>query len=184
MQANKELFVQNAPQIFEDCFNLLLSTTAKTENFNLLKQLSADNAEPLSDLFNAVLQVCSQIFKVNLKGTEEFSHIIEELGLRSRAADVQKVLATIYLKRVEQLQNVYDDEQASMTQTYSKKFPINMSLSDENLQVCNSRIVDIEWKTLYALSSKNLNKLFSPRFQITLLVLTSGEFYQGGAIEV
>jgi hypothetical protein len=55
IQANKELFVQNAPQLFEDCFNLLLSTTAKTENFHLLKQLTADNAEPLSGLFNAVL---------------------------------------------------------------------------------------------------------------------------------
>lgn len=51
-----------------------------------------------------------------------------------------------------------------MTQQYSKKFPLNLALADENLQVSNSRIVDIEWKLLYTLSSKNLNKLFQPRF--------------------
>ena len=56
-------------------------------------------------------------------------------------------------------------------------------MSDENLQVSNSKIVDIEWKILYALSSKNLNKLFVPRFQISLLVLTNSEFLQGGPSE-
>ena len=60
---------------------------------------------------------------------------------------------------------------------------MNLQLQDENLQVTNSRILDIEWKILYCLSSKNLNKLFVPRFQITLVVLGHGEFIKGGALE-
>jgi hypothetical protein len=36
---NRELFVQIAPQLFEDCFHLLLSSGAKNESFNLIKQL-------------------------------------------------------------------------------------------------------------------------------------------------
>ena len=62
------------------------------------------------------------------------------------------------------MQNVYDDEQLSMTQAYSKKFPLNLALSDDNLIVNNGKIVDFEWKILYTLSSKNLNKVFAPRF--------------------
>jgi hypothetical protein len=34
---NKDLFIQNAPALFEDCFNILLSSQAKAESFNLLK---------------------------------------------------------------------------------------------------------------------------------------------------
>jgi len=73
---------------------------------------------------------------------------------------MQKAFTNAYLKRIEQLGNVYDDEQASMTQAYSKKFPLNLSLQDDNLQVTNSRLVDIEWRIMYQLSSKNLNKVF------------------------
>lgn len=43
LKANKELFQANAPQIFDDCFNLLLSQGAKPEAFNLLKSLSDPN---------------------------------------------------------------------------------------------------------------------------------------------
>jgi len=58
-------------------------------------------------------------------------------------------------------------------------------VQDENLQTGNARIVDVEWKILYQLSSKNLNKVFAPRFQITLILLSAagGEFYKGGASE-
>ena len=96
------------------------------------------------------------------------------------------MFAQNYLKRAEQLQAVYDDEQASMTQNYSKKHPLNLAVQDENLQAGNARIVDVEWRILYQLSSKNLNKVFAPRFQITLVLLSAagGDFYQGGASEV
>jgi len=36
---NKDLFLANAHLLFEDCFNLLLSTSAKIENFNLIKTI-------------------------------------------------------------------------------------------------------------------------------------------------
>lgn len=80
--------------------------------------------------------------------------------------------------------NVYDDEQLSMSQPYSKKFPLNLALSDDNLLVNNGKIIDFEWKIIYQLSSKNLNKVFAPRFLISLIVLTSGPgFIEGGAVE-
>ena len=52
-----------------------------------------------------------------------------------------------------------------------KKFPLNMSMSDDMLTVSNPKIVDIEWQTLYSLASKNLNKLMQPYFKITLTLL-------------
>ena len=72
-----------------------------------------------------------------------------------------------------------------MTQAYSKKHPLNLAVQDENLQMGNARVVDIEWRILYQLSSKNLNKVFAPRFQITLLLLSAagGDFHRGGASE-
>lgn len=54
-----------------------------------------------------------------------------------------------YLKRADQMSNVYDDEQQSMTQQYSKKFPLNLALQDDNLIISNSRLVDLEWRILY-----------------------------------
>ena len=57
-----------------------------------------------------ILSICSSIFRVNLKGNEEFIHILNDLGLKAQAQDLCKVFQNAYLKRTEQLQNVYDDE--------------------------------------------------------------------------
>ena len=50
-----------------------------------------------------------------------------------------------YLSRVEQLNTVGEDEEAAMTMKTDKKFPLNMSMSDDMLSVSNPKIVDIEW---------------------------------------
>ena len=63
-----------------------------------------------------------------------------------------------------------------MTMKTDKKFPLNMAVSDDMLSVSNPRIVDIEWKTIYSLASKNLNKLMQPLFKITLTLLCQGDF--------
>lgn len=119
----------------------------------------------MNNVYNAVLAICTQVFHANLKGAEEFGPILDEIGVpRSKVAEVQQVFSTSYVKKAEQMQNVYDDEQASMTQQYSKKHPLNLAVQDENLQAGNARIVDVEWRILYQLSSKNLNKVFAPRF--------------------
>mmetsp|Transcript_20818 Transcript_20818/g.14935 ORF Transcript_20818/g.14935 Transcript_20818/m.14935 type:complete len:124 (+) Transcript_20818:432-803(+) len=71
-----------------------------------------------------------------------------------------------------------------MTQSYSKKFPLNLAMHDENLMVSNPRIVDVEWETIHMLGSKNLNKVLMPRFLITLTVLAAGDFRgKGGVVE-
>ena len=116
---SKDVFQPNAAQIFDDCFNLLLSQGAKTESFNLLKSLGDPNnaeADQLNNAYNAILAICTQVIKVNLKGQEEFQPILDEIGVpRAKQAEVHQVFTNSYLKKVEQLQSVYDDEQASMT---------------------------------------------------------------------
>jgi hypothetical protein len=152
-----------------------------------LKGLSDPNnkqADGLNQVYNALLAVCTHIFRANLRGAEEFAPILDDLGLPKKAQqEVLQVFAANYLKRTEQLQSVYDDEQASMTQAYSKKHPLNLAVQDESLQTGNARIVDIEWRILYQLNSKNLNKVFAPRFQITLILLSAADFNRGGALE-
>ena len=80
----KDVFQPNAPQIFDDCFNLLLSQGAKTESFNLLKSLADPNnaeADALNNAYNAILAICTQVIKANLKGLEEFQPILDEIGV-------------------------------------------------------------------------------------------------------
>jgi hypothetical protein len=58
----------------------------------------------LNNVYNAVLAICTQVFRANLKGAEEFGPILDEIGVpRGKAAEVQQVFATTYLKRVEQM---------------------------------------------------------------------------------
>ena len=45
LKENKSTFLENAPALFDDCFNVLMSTGAKTENFHLLSQIQA-NEDP------------------------------------------------------------------------------------------------------------------------------------------
>ena len=60
--------------------------------------------------------MCTQVFRANIRGAEEFAPILDDLGVpRSKQAEVQQVFASNYLKKVDQMQSVYDDEQASMT---------------------------------------------------------------------
>ena len=76
-----ELWKENYVALFEDCFLLLTSTSAaKPENFKIMRQLQAtaeDEAEVesqsgLSALFDVILNVCGQVFKMGVEGQEEF----------------------------------------------------------------------------------------------------------------
>ncbi len=77
------------------------------EAFHLLKSLSDPNnqqAEALNNVYNAVLTICTQAFRANLKGAEEFGSVLDEIGVpRAKAAEVQQVFAASYLKKVEQM---------------------------------------------------------------------------------
>ena len=85
LKQSQELLVQRSAQLFEDAFNLLLTHTAKVENFHLLKEISSGSEQsgPLSDLLNAILSICSSVFRVNLKGNEEFVLVLNDLGLKA-----------------------------------------------------------------------------------------------------
>lgn len=68
-------------------------------------------ADALNNAYNAILAICTQIIKANLKGQEEFQPILDEIGVpRAKQVEVQQVFTNSYLKKVEQLQSVYDDE--------------------------------------------------------------------------
>ena len=58
-----------------------------------------------------------------------------------------------------------------------------MQLTDDNVQSSNSRLVDVEWETLYSINGKNISKLMQPKFLITLTLLCQGDFKTGGAVE-
>jgi hypothetical protein len=97
--------------------------------------------------------------------------------------EICQVFQMHFLDRVQAINNAYEDqtgeEDSSLNSKVAKKFPANLSVSDEYLSVSNPRLVDIEWKVLHTLSSKNVNKMFQPRFQITLTMLTQ----QGGSLQ-
>ena len=52
-----------------------------------------------------------------------------------------------------------------------------------SLSVSNPKLVDVEWKVIYNLSSKHLNKLHQPKFLITLTLLCQGDFKKGTPTE-
>jgi hypothetical protein len=51
---HRDLFLQVSPQLFEDCFHLLLSTSSKVENFTLLKSLSGGDTQEDIDRADAL----------------------------------------------------------------------------------------------------------------------------------
>ena len=75
---------------------MLLSTGAKTENFELLKMIEESEDEALQQKFDVlleiVLNICAQTIKLNVKGNEEMAHILTELGVQQKGqADIVKV---------------------------------------------------------------------------------------------
>ena len=182
------VFIEYAPKLFESCFQMLLSSGAKTENIIILKEMAESEDDALQvkidQLLDITLNICSSIIKSNLKGTVEFQLILNDLGMPAEnQATVSKIFEKEYLNRLEQLNNVYEDngENSTINQKFSKKHPLNMSLADEALIVSNPRLVDVDWQLIHTLSSKNLNKIFQPRFQITLTMLQQGDALQTGA---
>ena len=88
--------------------------------------------------------------------------------------DCIKAYQIEYLQKMNQINNVYEDagDESAINQKYSKKLPLNLAMSDDALAVSNPQLVDCSWEIIYTLSSHNLNKLFKPRFKITLTFLT------------
>jgi len=58
-----------------------------------LKSLSDPNnqqAEALNNVFNAILAVCTQIFRANIRGAEELGPVLDDLGVpKGKQAEVQ-----------------------------------------------------------------------------------------------
>jgi hypothetical protein len=64
---------------------MILGQGAKIENLSILKLMneSEDDAlqVKLSTLLDLVLNICSNIIRVNVKGQEEFAHILSDLKI-------------------------------------------------------------------------------------------------------
>ena len=157
---------------------MLLGTGAKTENLSLIKLMNESEDDTLqvklSTLLDIVLNLCASIVKVNVKGQEEFAHVLSDLKIdRPTQEGICQVFQAHYLERVDQLNNVYEDNSAEeVNQKYSKKHPLDLSMADDSLVVSNPKLVDVSWRVIHTLSTMNLNKVFQPRFLITLTLLT------------
>jgi hypothetical protein len=57
--------------------------------------------------------------------------VLDDLGLKGKNGEGAQQSFAKYLSRVEQLNAVTEDENASITMKVDKKFPLNMSVSDE-----------------------------------------------------
>ena len=199
LSENKDLFKKNAADLFEDAFYVLTSTGAKIEHFKVLRKLKAvsqtddgvdndgtneEQQQALSQLFDIVLNIASQVYKHGISSQEEFQLVLNDLGLKgSKGAPVQEAFVTALVQRLSLTNASTEDASAAMTGAYSKKMPLNLQLADDNIQSSNPKLVDVEWQTLYQINSKNINKLMQPRFLITLTLLCQGEFRSGGAVE-
>ena len=89
----REVFKTNAAALFEDAFLVLTSTGAKTDQFKILRQIEtiADGSDPnvteeiqqqLSSLFDVVLNICAQVFRMGVRAPEEFQLILDDLGFK------------------------------------------------------------------------------------------------------
>ena len=89
----RDLFKQNAAALFEDAFLVLTSSGAKTDQFKILRQIEAvadgsdenlteETQQQLAMLFDVVLNICAQVFRLGIKGTDEFQLILDDLGLK------------------------------------------------------------------------------------------------------
>ena len=162
----KATFVEHAADLFQTAFLMLLSSGAKTDNFTLLKQIEASEDEAMAQQFNVLLEIvlnlAAQVLKMNLKAREEFAIVLQELGLDGAAAKpTLAVYEQHYLTRITQINTAYEKEEGAQVEPkVLKKFPLNFGASDEGLAVSQPKLVDVDWRVDYALSSKNLNKLF------------------------
>ena len=140
--------------------------------------------QQLAMLFDIVLNICAQVFRMGVRGTDEFQLILNDLGLKgAKGAACQEAFQNAFLGRLELINGATEDAQTSMSGTYSKKVPVNLELADENVIVSNPRLVDVDWETIYSINGKNVNKLLKPRFLVTLSLLCKGDFTQGGVSE-
>lgn len=84
LATHKELFRANVQAIFEDCFLLLTSTQAKHENFQVMSKLGSEESKDLETVFNIVLNICASVFRLNVRGQEEFQLVLDDLGLKGQ----------------------------------------------------------------------------------------------------
>lgn len=66
-----------------------------------------------------------------------------------------------YKDRIHQINKAYEfEDEESDVQPVSKKLPLNLGSSDDALAIMNPKLVDVDWRVIYTLNSKNLNKTF------------------------
>lgn len=146
--------------------------------------ITAETQQQLSMLFDIVLNLCAQIYRMGVRSAEEFQLILDDLGMKGqKGAAIQEAFSKAFLLRLELINGMTEDTQTSMTGNYSKKIPVNLELADDNVIVSNPRLVDVDWETIYSINGKNINRLMQPQFMITLTLLCKGDFVQGGASE-
>ena len=114
----KDTFKTHAADLFEDAFLVLTSAGAKVDNFKILRQLqsvSQDEAgeiteevqQQLASLFDVVLNICAQVFRMGVKGQDEFQLVLDDIGLKgNKGAAVQQAFLNSFIQRLDLTNNI------------------------------------------------------------------------------
>jgi hypothetical protein len=175
-----EFYKANMLDIFEDSFLAVTSTKAKVDNFKLLKAIApgklqgTEEEQEMGLVFEKIITLVSSIFRCGVS-TEEFGMIAEDISASKKDALVKKFIK-FFDARIKAMNTINEDENATTPLEEGgqvKKFPLNLQMADDKLCVGNARLVDVEWEVLHCMASKNLNRIFEPRFLIKLTVLAT-----------
>ena len=74
------------------------------------ESLTPDTQQALSVLFDVVLNICAQVYRAGVRGTDEFQLVLDSIGLKgSKGAPIQEVFSNVYLARLELINGSQED---------------------------------------------------------------------------
>ena len=177
MCKSNEFFSENGHLLFEDCFNSLTTTSAvKTKNFHFL--CKGDLDEDSQIVLSNCLTFCANVLKNNVN-EDEFILILEELsGVKKETKEGMLEKYQELIVRAKCMNEFSEETEEALSYDSFKKFPLKAELNEELLGSLNGRLVDVSWRLIYSLQSKNINKLYQPLYLLTLKV-TKSKLHEG-----
>ena len=102
--------------------------------------------------------LCASVFRNGLK-EEEFLMVLEDLRIPKKRREEVLDAFRKFDARMETINSIHEMDDPLSLPSF-KKFPLNMKISDENMAFTHGRLVDVEWRILYSLNKRNVNKVF------------------------
>jgi len=77
-------------------------------------------------LFDVVLNICSQVFKMGVREPGEFQIVLDDIGLKgNKGSGVQQAFMNSFVQRLLLTNEMTEDTKSSMNGQVSKKVPLN-----------------------------------------------------------